>query len=323
MKNLSIILVNWKSTDYLLKCLATVQSSVQGLDCEIIVVDNNSPDDSVDSVQEAFPAVLLLRSRENLGFARANNLGFARSSGKHLLFLNPDTEVIGQAISQMVAALETLPGAGIVGCKLLNTDLSVQTTCIQRFPTILERSLSTEWMRLRWPRLRYWGIWPLFEEQPEPVAVDAISGACLMIRRDVFEQVGGFSEDYFMYAEDVDLCFKVQQHGCKNYYVGCAQVVHHGGGSSRRTPVSQWAVVMQRKATLQFFEKTRGTLYARAYRLTMALIALFRLLLIAVSWPFRKLGHGSERLNCASRKWTAILKWAVGVESKAEKASAS
>lgn len=130
---LSIIIVNWNSLAFLRACLVSVYQHIAEIPFEVIVVDNASPEDDIDSLKQRFPDVQLIKSVVNLGFAGANNLGFKESKGDYVLFLNPDTQLIGNAIETMLDQAKLLPDAGVVGCKLLNTDLSVQTSCIQRF----------------------------------------------------------------------------------------------------------------------------------------------------------------------------------------------
>jgi GT2 family glycosyltransferase len=309
--DLSIIFVNWNSSHYLRACLNSIYSQTRGVTLEIIIVDNASPKDDLDGLKREFPDIRLIKSKENLGFARANNVGFVHSSGKYILFLNPDTEVLDSAIPSMLNQFQSLPRPGAVGCKLLNSDTTVQTSCIQRFPTILNQMLDIEALRLRWPACRLWRIDPLFSDAGEPSETEVISGACLMIQRDVFEAVGLFSEDYFMYAEDADLCFKVHGAGFKNYFVGDARVIHHGGGSSKQTNQDQWATIAQRDAILHFCRKFHGALYAWIYRVSTAVAAAGRLLAI---FPFSWIAGSAQKQGVllTKKKWVAILKWSIG-----------
>jgi GT2 family glycosyltransferase len=302
--DLSIIFVNWNSTDYLRECLASIYQYTHGVLFEIIVVDNASPVGDVGVLAQLYPEITIIQSDKNLGFAGANNLGFRQSSGTFVLFLNPDTKLVGTAINSMLQHLNALPDAGAVGCKLLRADYSVDTNCIQRFPTILNQMLEIEALRRRWPNSRLWGIAPLFSDDKHPAQVEVVSGACMMLKRDVFQNVGGFSEDYFMYAEDVDLCYRLQKLGLANYYVGEASVVHYGGKSS----APQWAIRMKLKAILQFCEKTRGRLYALTYRMALAPVAMGRLLLIGILLARRSTLGERQALRAASAKWLIILK---------------
>jgi len=309
---LSIIIVNWNSLSLLRTCLASIYKHIRGGSFEVIVVDNASREDDIDSLKERFPDVVTIKSAVNLGFAGANNLGFKRSSGDYLLFLNPDTEVIGDAVHEMLRRSGTLPDAGVIGCKLLNTDGSVQTSCIQKFPTIPNQLIDFEYLRLRWPNCSLWDIGPLFAKSDKPVSVEIISGACMLLKRDVFERAGMFTEDYFMYAEDWDLCYKVASLGLRNYYVGNAEVIHHGGQSSNQVNVSHWSVIMRFKAVQKFCAKRRGPFYAWLFQIAMGSIALGRLLVLSLSTLLKSDDSRKQAIKYASSKWFAVLKWSCG-----------
>ncbi len=306
--DLSIIIINWNSTQYARQCIRSIYEQTRGLRVEVIVVDNASPQGDVDGLKVEFAEVILIKSSENLGFARANNRAAAKAKGEFLLFLNPDTKLVHPALEVMVTALRSRPKAGVLGCKLLNEDLSVQTTCIQTFPTILNQALDADALRRRWPTSPLWGTAPLGLATSEPVPVEVVSGACMLIRRDVFVQVGGFSEDYFMYAEDVDLCRTTDRAGFRNYFIGSARLIHYGGGSS--TPNS--ATIMKWRSILHYHEKHHGKTYALQFRLVMAVVAMCRLLILyarrAVKMPIGKITPG----YLASDKWKAILATLLG-----------
>lgn len=314
---LSIICVNWNSVDYLRECIASVYEYTRDISFEIIVVDNASSQEGVDTLKSQFPEVTIIKSAKNLGFAGANNVGFRHSSGSFVLLLNPDTKLIGPAINVMLAHIKSLPDAGIVGCRLLNTDLSVQLTAIQKFPTILNQVLDLEYLQLRWPHCSLWEIAPLFSTDAKLIKVEVISGACMLLRREVFEQVGMFSEEYFMYAEDIDLNYKVKSAGFTNYYVGEAAMIHHGGKSSSRQDVSYWATTMKYRAMRRLFQKTRGRLYGSMYRVAMGCAAVGRLTVLALAYPLGNIVWDREALRFATKKWIVILRWALGQQRMA------
>ena len=194
-----------------------------------------------------------------------------------------------------------MPEAGVLGCRLLNTDLSFQTSSVQKFPTILNQMFDHDSRADVAPA----------GGSGQGIPVDMVSGACMLLPREVFIRAGMFSEDYFMYAEDVDLCFKVGKLGLKVYYCGDATIVHFGGGSSSQTGVEQFVVVGQKTAIMQFCRKTRGPLYAWMYRGLMGSAAVARIVLIGLMLPFTK----RLTIRWSLRKWIAVLKWAVGVPS--------
>jgi GT2 family glycosyltransferase len=302
--DLSVIFVNWNSADYLREAVASIRQHTEDISIEMIVVDNASPRGDAELLEREVPGIVLIKSAQNLGFAGANNLGFRHSSGRTLLFLNPDTKLISPALGRMLQRLDTLPDAGVVGCTLLNGDLSLQTSCIQTFPTILNQALDNDFLRRRWPNCRLWGTGPLFREGSEPADVEVISGACLMMKRDVFERVGGFTEDYFMYAEDLDLCYKVHRAGYRNYYLNEVRVIHYGGKSSE--PLS--ATRMKWTAIPRFCDRHYGRLYGQVFRVVMALVALGRLSLLAILSLGGKRNGKKQALQHASAKWKLILK---------------
>jgi GT2 family glycosyltransferase len=257
----------------------------------------------------------VIKSGVNLGFAGANNLGFAKSSGEYVLFLNPDTEIVDNAITTMLDQTASLQDCGIIGCKLLNTDLSVQTSCIQTFPTIPNQVLDYEYLRLRWPSCSFWSIGALFSDDVNPVSVEVISGACMLLRRDVFKRAGMFTEDYFMYAEDLDLCYKVKALGLCNYYVGKAQVIHHGGQSSNRVSISNWSIIMRFKAVHKFCVKRQGSLYGLLFRAAMGAGALLRIVVLSLAKPFAANDLRKQSIKNSTSKWLAVLKWSYGVDA--------
>lgn len=312
--DLSIIIINWNSLEFLRKCLASVYANTMSISCEVLVIDNASFDGSEQMVRKEFPSVRFVQSQENLGFARGNNLGFTHSAGEVLLFLNPDTEVLGSALERMMVWMKVLPGAGAMGPKLLNSDLSIQTSCLQSFPSILNQVIDAEWLRHRFPAWSIWGNRALFEEVSQPVPAEGISGACLMVRRYVFEQVGQFTPDYFMYAEDMDLCYKVKKAGWGNYYIPEATVIHHGGQSSTSRSDKQFSSVMMRESLLHYMRLHRGEVYARMFQSATALTALCRLTMLAVAMVLPVTSTRRHSLSLSFSKWHRVFRWAIGLE---------
>jgi N-acetylglucosaminyl-diphospho-decaprenol L-rhamnosyltransferase len=312
--DLSIIIVNWNSKDYLLKAVAAIEARTKALELEILVIDSGSFDGCDTLLRQLHPHVLFIQSEANIGFARANNEAFKVSRGRNVLFLNPDTEVEDSAIETLYRQLHSLPGAGIVGARLLNSDGSVQDTCIRAFPTVLNQILDSNLLRRLFPKAGLWGMKPLTARNEAPQAVDAVSGACMMMRRALFETVGMFSTDYFMYSEDIDLCHKVRQAGFNTYYVPAAVIVHHGGKSSSLTSVSSFSAVMMLESRWRFFRKTRSLRYAWIYRIAMLGASLARISLALAVWPALRLFGKESRSEAVLKKWMAKFRWAAGGE---------
>jgi N-acetylglucosaminyl-diphospho-decaprenol L-rhamnosyltransferase len=316
---LSIVIVNWNSGQYLRACLQSIIDQASELAYEVVVVDNASTRDDLDKLAADFPFIRLIKNRSNIGFARANNIGFQNTCAASVLFLNPDTYITGPALQLMLDVLTRQRDAGIVGCRLLNSDHSVQTSCVLRYPRLLNQALGADALHSRFTRLPLWGLAALSEQTSKPVSVEAVSGACLMIRREIFERVGLFSQEYFMYTEDVDLCYKVARAGWRCYHVGGAVVIHHGGGSSRLRPTNTWAAVIQCGAKLQFIRTTRGVTYGYLYRLVMAASAVVRLLVLTGASVAPKDHNRHQRVRAAIAKWVAIFCWSLRPVSSVQK----
>jgi hypothetical protein len=310
--DLSIIIVNWNSKEYLRNCLGSILAGTRDLEFEIIVIDSASFDGCGEMLRNEYPQVRFIQSRENLGFAKSNNLAFQSATGESVLFLNPDTEIVGPAISVLHSALKMLPDAGAIGGKLLNSDGTVQTSCVQAFPTILNQLFSAEALRRLTPKARLWGMRAIFENGGKPSEVEMISGACLMMRRSVFERIGHFSPDYFMYTEDVDLCYKCRKLGFNNYYFGDAVVVHHGGGSSQQAR-SNFSNIMMMESIGQFLNKSRGGSYSGCYRLVLSGAALIRVTLLVILSPVLLVKSGVSRWKVSCSKWFAVFNWGLGL----------
>jgi GT2 family glycosyltransferase len=315
--DLSIIVVNWNSEDYLRGCLQSIYRWTTEFSYEVIIVDNASPSSRIDSVKEQFPAIKLIKSGKNLGFSAANNMGFRESVGDFVLFLNPDTKLSSPAIDLMMTEVKRFPDAGVAGCKLLNADLSVQTSSIMKFPTICNSILQIEYLRLRWPKL--WGIGALFSRDAGPYEAEAVSGACMLVRREVFEQIGMFCEEYFMYSEDIDLCYQSVRKGFKNYHLGCATIVHYGGKSSPRA----LQTALKTKAELHFCEKNYGRPYASLFRVVMVINASTRLMLLAPVRLVAKVFRLKNALDSTWLRWTVVLKTLLAFRSSAPRQWAS
>ncbi len=311
--DVSIVIVNWNSAEYTRQCIKSIQENTHTISYEIIVVDNASTDDSVNCL-ENFEGIQFIRSEQNIGFARANNVGVESSSGRVLLFLNPDTELVGPAIDKMFEALSSSDCAA-VGCKLLNADRTLQTSCIQPFPTILNQITDIERLKLMFPHVRMWGLAPLFADTGEyPAPVEALSGACIMIKNEVFRQVGQFSTDYFMYAEDIDLCFKLRQAGLKVGYVPDATIVHFGGQSTKKRSDTGFGDIATREAIFTFLRKFRGPAYAKIYRAALGIVSALRVALLKAVLIVSFNRDNREYLDLAARKWLKILRWSIGLE---------
>jgi N-acetylglucosaminyl-diphospho-decaprenol L-rhamnosyltransferase len=311
MADISVVIVNWNSKDYVRKCLASLLFGRTATDLEIIVVDAGSFDGCGEMLAVEFPMAVFIQVSKNVGFGRANNAGSDRATRRIIWFLNPDTEVRGAAATVMLDALDTTEGAGMVGARLLNSNGTLQTSCVQSLPTVLNQAFDSELLRRLFPKSGLWGISAL-KSKDGPVEVEAVPGACIMLRRADFERIGRFDSGYFMYGEDMDLCFKVRKVGLKVIYVPGAEVIHHGGGSSRKQ-FSKFSVVLMRESVAYYLKNNFSATEVWFYRLCMATSALVRLAALSARRPILR-GVSREENSVSLQKWVAILRWCLGGE---------
>lgn len=257
MIDLSILIVNWNTRNVLADCLRALPEAVASVPSEAIVVDNGSSDGSAEMVRAQFPWVRLIENGENIGFVRATNQAIAASRGAYLLLLNSDAIAPPGSLARMVSFVKTHPDAGAVAPKLVHPDGSFQAS-YARFPTLFSESLSAFGLNRR-----LWGPYhpsprPRPNEMPHPV--DWAPGACLLLRRSAVEAVGPLDEEFWMYSEDTDLCYRIHRAGWKVYYLPDVEIVHLGGASSRQCRPESVARLYGSK--VRFFRKHYGLITA-------------------------------------------------------------
>ncbi|MCU7491568.1 MAG: glycosyltransferase [Ignavibacteria bacterium] len=243
MIDLSVIIVNFNVKEFLQNLLGSIQKSTGNISTEVIVIDNASDDGSVEILREKFPWVKLIASEKNLGFGRANNLGLEISQGKYILLLNPDTIVQEDTFQKLISFFEKTPDAGLAGCKVLNSDGTLQLACRRGFPGPWTSFTKVTGLSKLFPKSRLFARYNMtYLSENETYEVDAISGAFMMLKREVYEKVGGFDCQFFMYGEDLDLCYRIQKAGYKVYYVHDTQIIHYKGESTKRSSLDETRV---------------------------------------------------------------------------------
>jgi N-acetylglucosaminyl-diphospho-decaprenol L-rhamnosyltransferase len=295
--DLTAIVVSWNVCDLLRRCLhslvesAEATSSGQGrsLDLEIVVIDNHSADGSPDMVRAEFPQVQLIANDDNRGFTAANNQGLAAGRGRFFLLLNPDTEVVGDALGTMVRYMEAQPQIGILGPRLLYPDGSLQPSR-RRFPTfataLVESTVVQEWWQdNRILRHYYMADVPAMEGD-QVQEVDWLVGACLLVRREAYEQVGGLDEGFFMYSEELDWCRRIKEAGWQIVYFPGATVIHHEGKSSEQVAPARHIHFQSSK--VRYFRKHHGPLQAELLRWFLLTTYVYQWLREGLKWL---LGH--------------------------------
>lgn len=235
--DLSVVIVNYNVSSFVDQALTTLKDSVQGISNEVFVVDNASSDDSVSMIKKKHPWVKLIENSENVGFARANNQALRISSGKNILLLNPDTVLRKNTLKTMLKFHDEHPDAGISGCKVLNPDGTLQLACRRGFPTPGVAFFKMVGLSNIFPKSKTFGAYNLTYLDPNKLTeVDAVSGSFMMIRKEALKMAGLMDEDFFMYGEDLDICYRVKKAGWKVYYVPYTEIIHFKGESTKTVP---------------------------------------------------------------------------------------
>jgi hypothetical protein len=274
--DISVIVVTLDRSDLLQSCLTSLFRTVSSTNVEVIVVDNGSTDDSLGMLKDNFRQVRVIANSTNLGFAKANNQAIPLCRGRYVVLLNNDTIVLDGAIESLMDFMDEHPSIGCVGPQLLNADGSIQPSYM-RFPSVLG-----SWRHFVRARTRR-GAKPLPRMQGGFAYVDAVSGACMMLRKVALDEVGLLDQGYFMYAEETDWCFRAKQAGWQTAYYPAGQVIHLGEQTAHSEPARFY--VERRYSRVRYFLKHRGPVVARLNDWTIRLVIMGR-------WVLAK---GSER----------------------------
>ena len=254
MKDISIIIVNWKVKKLLKKCLDSILKYKEDLDIEIFVIDNNSNDGSLEMITSNYPEVNMISLFINSGFAKANNLGLKKAKGKYLLLLNPDTEITKNFFKKILKYLDENNNVGILGPKILNSDNTIQRS-VRRFPTFISQVL----ILLKLKNILSNNVFLsnyLYKNfnYNKTQEVDQVMGAAMFIRRSVLEKIGLLDENFFIWFEEVDYCKRANKFGFVVKYFSEANIIHKGGASFNKQSVIKNQMIFN-KSLLRYFKK--------------------------------------------------------------------
>ncbi len=314
MVDLSIVIVSWNVRALLRRCLQSVLAEAKpgpgdgvfqlgDWKVEILIVDNASADGSIEMVRSQFPHVHLIANGENRGFTAANNQGLSRARGRYLLLLNPDTEVVGDALATMIRYVEANAEIGALGAKLLYPDGSIQSSR-RRFPTLstalVESTVVQEW----WKDNRILHRYYMTDTGDDEIQrVDWVVGACLLVRRQAYEQVGGLDEGFFMYSEELDWCRRIKAAGWEVVYLPTATVMHHEGKSSEQVVPARHVYFQSSK--VRYFRKHHGAFQAEALRWFLLLTYAYQVAREGLKWM---VGHKRPLRAERVRAYWQVLK---------------
>lgn len=223
--------------EFLHQTLLSIEKASGDLTTEIFIVDNASLDGTVDFIQKTFPAVRCIANKENVGFGKANNQALKQAQGQYILYLNPDTIIQEDTLIRMKKYMDEHPSVGLAGCKVMNSDGTLQLACRRSFPTPLVALPKLFGLSRLFPENRFFGKYNLTYLDPdESYPVDAVSGSFMFTRASLMNELGGFDEAFFMYGEDLDLCFRVKKSGYEVHYVADTSILHYKGESAKFAP---------------------------------------------------------------------------------------
>jgi N-acetylglucosaminyl-diphospho-decaprenol L-rhamnosyltransferase len=280
---LTVIVVSFNTRDLLEACLASVYRQTKGVSFEIVVVDNASADGSVAMVRQKFPEVVLVECRENCGFGRANNLGFDRSRAASVMLLNSDAELLEDTGTELVRFLARRPSAGVVGPDVVLHDGTLQPKTCGMLPTARVMANQNLLLCRLFPRSRFFAGLYVESGGGGEARMGWVSGVCMVVRREAYEQTKGFDPRIFMYAEDIDLCARAAALGWETWRIRSHAVKHLLGGSSRTTDGMMKLRVMQQRNMLLLADRSMGAFGRFITRATLATGLILRVPLRGVA----------------------------------------
>ena len=256
---LSVIVVNYNVEYFLEQCLHSVETALQGIDSEVFVVDNHSVDGSVRMLNKKFPEVKLIVNTENVGFAKANNQAIHQAKGEYILLLNPDTLVESDTFAKTIAFMDQTPQAGGLGVKMVNGEGKFLPESKLSLPFPYVSFYNIFGLSKLFKKSRRFGKYHLTYLDPNEIhEVEVLSGAFMLLRKSMLDNIGYLDEDYFMYGEDIDLSYRITQAGFKNYYYPKTRIIHYKGESTKKSSINYVIVfykAMQIFAKKHFFTK--------------------------------------------------------------------
>lgn len=286
---ISVIIVNYNVKHFLEQCLCSVRKAIDGIEAQLIVVDNNSTDNSIPYLIARFPTVQFIANKENNGFAKACNQGLAIATGKYVLFLNPDTIVPEDCFRQCIYFFESHADAGAVGVKMVDGSGKFLKESKRAFPSPMTSLFKLFGLSKLFPRSKTFSRYHLGHlPENENHEVDVLAGAFMMVKKEVLDNIGGFDETFFMYGEDVDLSYRIQKAGYKNYYFAQTTIIHFKGESTRKGSMNY--VKMFYNAMSIFVRKHYGSSRAGFFNFLIHVAIWLRAALSAISQFIRRIG---------------------------------
>ena len=308
---LTVVVVTWNSSGPLVSCLRALEAERKVIPLELFVVDNASADGSADVVRQVAPWAQVIENQNNRGFAAANNQALTQAQGRYVALLNPDAEILAHALTSLVCYLDRMPDAAAAGPMTLTPSGKVDFRCARRFPTFWAEFCEVSGLTRRFPQHRLFsgasmGHW----DHRDSRDVDALSGACMVVRREALDQVGLLNESFFMYSEDTEFCFRLKRAGWRVVYWPEARVRHWGGYSTSQVRDAMGVEAL--RSTNRLFRISYGAVPAVAHRVMVAAVTAGKLVTFVAGWLAAR--NDSQRARFAHKLalHRQVLRWALG-----------
>ncbi len=307
MVDVSIIIVNWNTKDLLLNCIESLYNETHNATMEIIVVDNGSKDGSPVAVKSKYPQIKIICNNENLGFAKANNIGIAESVGRFVCLVNSDIKALDEVVDRLVEYMDQHTEIGAIGPKTVNDDMSIRVNT-RRFPTLWNTICETFFLTEIFPNNKLFrGRTMTWFSHEETMNVDVLSGCFLMVRREVVEKVGTLDDRFFIYGEDTDWCKRMHINNWQVVFFAETKAIHYAGASSSAAPIR--FLIELTKADLQYWKKHHNIFKYSLYQLIMLIHFLIR----AFGWLMSSLIKSSNRevSRAKYKSYVARMNWLI------------
>jgi GT2 family glycosyltransferase len=301
----SVVIVSWNAKHYLARCLGTLSERACRYPMEVLVVDNCSTDGSPEFVETSFPKALLIRNTSNLGFAKANNIGIRKASGKFICLVNSDVEIFDDCITRLVDYCDLHPEVGMVGPRIVGSDGKIQRSC-RGFPGLWNMLCRAFALDVMFPKAKIFGGYQLHYWRQDTIApVDILSGCFLLVRREALSAVGLLDEEYFMYGEDMDWCRRFWNNQWVLAFVPTAEALHYGGASSANAPVRFF--IEKQRADLLYWKKHHGWVARQFYFAIACLHHLLRV--VGYAWASRTRPRAGGEQHFKLLRGIQCLRW--------------
>jgi GT2 family glycosyltransferase len=287
---LSIIIVNYNVKHFLNQCIKSIENARKNIDLEIIVVDNNSIDDSVEMLKNVFPSIKLILNKKNVGFSKANNQAIKQAKGKYILLLNPDTIIQENTLTETINYFDNNINIGAIGVKMIDGNGKFLPESKRSLPTPSSAFYKIFGLSKIFPKSKKFSQYHLSYLDPDKInEIDVISGAFFMTKKEILDQIGMLDERFFMYGEDIDLSYRIQKIGYKNIYFPKTSIIHYKGESTKKTSVNY--ILMFYNAMMIFVKKHYSNKNAKPLVIMISFAIFFRAIISIIKQLIDKLAQ--------------------------------